>query len=113
MNTRAKLHCEAMFTTMSVNGQIRAESTSICFWNQGTSEVKISNNIRLAPAILDPVTGFYRGGESYIFEDPTGRELTTTFDVVFSPTIPNQPGVTPFNNLIVQWLISTDNANDR
>ena len=113
MSTKAKLHCELMVTTLSVNGQIKAESTSSCFWNQGTSEVTINNNFRLAPAVLDPVTGFLRGGECYIAEDPTGRELTTTFDVVFRPNIPNQPGVTPFNSLTVQWLISTDNPNDR
>lgn len=108
MNTKGKLHCEFISTTVSANGQIRANSTSICFWNQGTSEVIIDNNFRLAPAILDPVTGFYRGGENYIVEDPRGRELTHTFDVVFTPNIPNQPGVTPFNNLRVQMVISTD-----
>ena len=109
MNTKGALHCDFTFTTISTNDQVRSSSTAICFWNQGTSEVTINKNLRLAPSVLDPVTGYLRGGESYTIQDQTGRMLITTFDITFAETIPAQPGVTPFNNLKVGFLHDLDN----
>ena len=72
-------------TTITRNDQnYRIKASSIVFWNQGTTEVVINSNYRLAPATLDPITNKFVGGEAFRYEDPTGREFDDTFTFTFS-----------------------------
>lgn len=88
-------------TTITNNSQqYRINASSIVFWNQGTTEVVINANYRLAPATLDPITGKFVGGEAFTYEDPTGRIFDDTFMFVFSPDTGNS-GYAVRNKLIV------------
>lgn len=92
--------CDYLSTTISKNGQYRPKAVSICFWNQGTTEVIIDGNFRLAPATLDTATNTYRGGEAYAFSHPQGYVLEHTFNITFNPT-----SISPqIKNLTVQQI---------
>lgn len=112
MSTRNIKHCDFGSTTMSKNGQIRPNGVSIVFWNQGTSQVTLDNNIRLAPATLDITTGLYRGGEAYVFEHPKGFMNVHTFIVTFLERNPAAPNTALYNNLTVQWVINLEDDID-
>lgn len=88
-------------TTVTRNSQDqRINASGIVFWNQGTTEVVINSNYRLAPATQDPITGKFVGGESFRYEDPTGRIFDDTFTFTFSPDTGNS-GYPVINSLII------------
>jgi len=102
----AAKHIEFGSTTITDNGQFNPLSAGVVFWNQGNTEVVIDGNFRLAPAVLNPVTGLYSGGESFVIQDPTGRILSHSFSFAFNDTVP--AGQTAFNKLTIQYTYHID-----
>ena len=100
--------CEFEVTTISKNGQVRPDPTcvAVVFWNQGTSEVTIDNNLRLGPAVLNTVTGHLVGGETNTVAHPLGKYIMHTFTVTFNER--DLTGATLLNSLKVQFLTDHD-----
>lgn len=95
-------------TTITANDQqYRIEASSVAFWNQGTTEVVVDNNYRLAPAHTDPTTGKLVGGEAYTYEDPTGRIMVHTFEFVFSDNT-GTSGLPVVNKLVITTMKHVD-----